>query len=103
MTLLNELMALRVYMVGDFKSWGGIGGVGVHILLKSADHNAVKALKGAVGKLVRGSVIPENPPNRLEQIRKVIRGSCNVMSDPLETEKGIKLEGQDSITQWLVR
>ena len=97
-------------MVEELKSWGHTGGAGGHIILKSDNENAVKALKDAVGKLLGGRVIPENPPKgesqsngRIEDAGKTIRGFVKVIKDQVETEAAVKLEGQDNIVQWLVR
>ena len=49
-------------MVEELRTWGHAGGAGSLIIWKRDNNNAVKALDDAVGKLMGGKVIPENPP-----------------------------------------
>ena len=106
----GELDWLVQDMVEELKSCGHTGGANGHIILKSDNENAIKALKEAVGKLLGGRVVPENPPKgesqsngRVEGAGKTIRGFVRVMKDQVEAEAGVKLEGKDNIVQWLVR
>ena len=102
-------MALTVHDY-EHKSWGHTGCAGGHVVLKRDNENPVKAFKDAVGTLLGGRVIPENPPKgesqsngRIEEAGKTIRGFVRVMKDQVETEAAVKLEGRDNIVQWLVR
>ena len=54
--------------------------------MKSDNENAIKSLREAVGRLLGGRVIPENPPKgesqsngRIEESGKTIRGFVKVM------------------------
>ena len=56
----GEMDWLIIDMVEEFKSWGHTGGNSGHIIMKSDNENAIKALRDAVGRLLGGRVIPEN-------------------------------------------
>ena len=97
-------------MVDELKGWGHTGGANGHIIMKSDNEPAVKALREAVGKLLGGRVIPENPPKgesasngKVEGAGQVVRGFVRVLKSKIEEETKIKLESQDIIMQWMVR
>ena len=78
--------------------------------MKSDNEYSIKAVRDAVGKLLGGRVIPENPPEgesqsngRIEEAGKTIRGFVRVMKSQIEEKAGIKIEGKDIITQWMIR
>jgi len=97
-------------MVEELKSWGHAGGVNGHIIMKSDNEPAVKALRDSVGKYLGGRVIPENPPKgesqsngRAEEAGRTARGFARVLKGQLEENAGIDIGSQDVIAQWLVR
>ena len=49
-------------MFDELKARGDTGGASGHIILKSGNEPALRALRDAVGRLLGGRVIPENPP-----------------------------------------
>ena len=78
--------------------------------MKSDNENAIKSLRDAVGRLLGGRVIPENPPKgesqsngRIEESGKSIRGFVKVMKSQIEDKANITIEGKDIITQWMIR
>ena len=78
--------------------------------MKSDNENAIKSLRDAVGRLLGGRVIPENPPKgesqsngRIEESGKTIRGFVKVMKSQIEDKADITIEGKDIITQWMIR
>ena len=82
----GEMDWLIIDMVEELKSWGHTGGNSGHIIMKSDNKNAIKSLRDAVGRLLGGRVIPENPPKgesqsngRIEESGKTIRGFVKVM------------------------
>ena len=84
------------------------GGAGGQIILKRDNENAPNAFKDAVGKLLGGIAILENPPKvesqpngRIAETVKTITGFVRVMEDKVETEAGITLEVRDSMFQWV--
>ena len=106
----GELDWLIQDMTDELKSWGHTGGVNGHIILKSDNENAVKALRDAVGRLLGGRVIPENllkgesqANGKVEETCKTTRGFMKVLKSQLEENTGVKIEGKDSITQCMIR
>ena len=97
-------------IVAELKAWGHSGGANGHIILKCDNENSIKALRDAVGKLLGGRVIPENPPKgesqsngRAEEAGKTCRGFAKVLRDQLEESTGVTISSQDAIALWLVR
>jgi hypothetical protein len=97
-------------MVHELKAWGHCGGNSGHIILKCDNENSIKALRDAVGKLLGGRVIPENPPKgesqsngRAEEAGKTCRGFAKVIRDQLEETANISIGCDDAIAQWIVR
>ena len=92
------------------KSWGHTGGNNGHIILKSDNENAIKALTNAVGNLLGGRVVPEHPPKgesqsngKVEETCKTVRGFMKVLKSQLEENTGVELDGRDNIVQWMIR
>ena len=84
--------------VDELKASGHTGGAGGHITRKSDNHNAVKALKDAVDKLLGGRVIQHNPPKgeshpngRIEEAGKTLRGFASEMKDQVQTKEQYRL------------
>ena len=80
------------------------------MILKCDNESSVKALRDAVGKLLGGRVVPENPPKgesasngRVEEAGRTVRGYARVLLSQLEEKANIKLDSADVILQWLVR
>ena len=69
----GEMDWLIIDMVEELKSWGHTGGNSGHIIMKSDNENAIKSLRDAVGRLLGGRVIPENPPKGESLLRKAAR------------------------------
>ena len=97
-------------IVEELKAWGHTGGTGGHIIMKRDDENSIKVVRDAEGKLLGGRVIPECPPKgksqsngRIEEAGKTMRGFVRIMKDQIETQAKVRLEGHDTMVQWLVR
>ena len=86
-------------MVEELKSWGHTGGSSGHLILKSDNENAIKAVRDSVGKLLGGRVIPENPPKGENQAN----GRAEEAGKTSEENAGVTLGSSDAIVQWLVR
>ena len=106
----GEMDWLIIDMVEELKSWGHTGGNSGHVIMKSDNENAIKALRDAVGRLLGGRVIPENPPKgesqsngRIEESGKTIRGFVKAMKSQIEEKADITIEAKDIITQWMIR
>ena len=106
----GELDWLIQDMVEELKSWGHTGGSNGHIIMKCDNENAVKALRDAVGRLLGGRIIPENPPKgesqsngRIEEAGRTVRGFVRVLKDQIEDNAKISLDGTDPIVQWMIR
>ena len=106
----GELDWLIQDMVNELKSWGHSGGSGGHVILKCDNENAVKALRDAVGRLLGGRVIPENPPKgesqangMVEQTVSTVRGFVKVLKNQIEDMADSELDGKDNIVQWMIR
>ena len=87
----GEMDWLLMDMADELKSWGHTGGNSGHIIMKSDNEYAIKAVRDAVGKLLGGRVIPENPPKgesqsngRIEEAGKTIRGFVRVMKSQID-------------------
>ena len=65
----NGEMDWLIYDIRDeLNSWGHTGRQGGHIIIKTDNENAIKALRDSVAKLLGGRVIPEN--HRKEKVKQ---------------------------------
>ena len=94
----------------EMKTWGHAGGVGGKVILKCDGEKAMTAMRDALGRFNGGTVIPEQSAKgesqsngRAEDAGKLVREFLRVLKEQVEGEAKIKIEGNEAITQWMIR
>ena len=94
----------------EMKTWGHAGGVGGKVILKCGGEKAMVALRDALGRFHCGTVIPEQSAKgesqsngRAEDAAKLVREFMRVLKEQVEGEAKIKIDGDETITLWMIR
>ena len=94
----------------EMRVWGHQGGVGGKVILKSDNEKSLTKFRDELGKYHGGEVIPENPAKgesqsngAAEEAGKTVRGFVRVFKEQLEDKANIKISGEDTVVQWMIR
>ena len=97
-------------MVEELKSWGHTGGPESSLILKCDGEPAIKAVRDMVGRMLGGTVVPENTPKNesqcngaAEEAGKTVSEVVVVFKEQLEERAGIEIKPGDNITLWMIR
>ena len=111
-SLENKSMA--AWLVKDMSEeltvWGHAGGTGCKIILKCDGEKAMIAFMNALGRYHGGTIVSDQSAKgepqsngKAEDAGKLVREYIRVLKEQLQDEATIKIQCNESITQWMIR